>query len=112
MALGEVIGKKEHGEVKFTNRVRPGKGIASVVLAILAICLMSAMIVWSTVLDGNGEILLGAGGMVALLLTIIGFILSIRCFRMENIYYGTPICGLALNSVFLLAFLTLYAFGF
>ncbi len=103
--------KQEEPEVQFTDKIRPKKGIVSLCLAVLCLGLMVAMIVLSAMAGGEGGWYLGAGGMAALLLAIIGFILAVRCFRMENIYYGLPLSGAFFNGVLLLGCLACYVLG-
>ncbi|MCX4315961.1 MAG: DUF6142 family protein [Lachnospiraceae bacterium] len=111
MALRWRRKKQEEPEVQFTDKIRPKKGIFSICLAVLCFGLMLAMIVLSAMEGGEGGWYLGAGGMAALFLSVIGFILAVRCFRMENIYYGLPLGGAFLNGVLLLGCLVFYVLG-
>lgn len=112
MALGEVIRKKNRGEVKFSNKVRPKKAYLSLVSAGLSLALMTAMIVLSVLAEGAAPLYVGAGGMAALALAVLGFVLAVRCFRQDNIYYGMPVAGAVLGGVLMLGWLALYVEGF
>lgn len=111
MALGEVIKKSEHSTVKFTGRSHPTKGIVSVVLVVLSLLLMLTMIILSALAGGQGEWYLGLGGLAALALAVTGFVLAIRCFRMDDIYYSTPMTGAILGGLLMLGELGFYVVG-
>ena len=104
--------KKEGLDVQFSGRTRPKKGIFSVCLAAACILLLAVMVVLSTIAGGNGGWYIGAGGMLALALAALGFFLAVRCFSMEDIYYGLPVGGAFFNGVLLLGCLALYVVGF
>lgn len=112
MALGEIIKKKKHKNVKFSDKTRPKKAVVSLFFALAGCILMGVMIGLSAAEDGQGGILLGAGGFGALLLAVIGIILAVRCFKMDNIYYGMPVVGAVWNGILILAFSAMYVVGF
>lgn len=112
MALGEIIRKKERSEIRFSDKIRPKKAVFSLLLAALSLILMAAMIILSALAKGEAPLYVGAGGAAALVLSFLGFILALRCFRLENIYYGMPVAGSLLNGVVMLAWLAVYVGGF
>ena len=111
MELGEVISKRERGEIKFSGRTTPKKGIISVSLGVLSLATILAMIILSAAAGGQGDWYLGVGGLLSLAMAVAGFVLAVRCFKMDDIYYGTPTGGAILNGVLMLGELALYVVG-
>lgn len=136
MARGERIRRKEHSNIKFTDRTTPVKGIISLILAVVSLALLVFLLVQSVkmidagllaesleqteavtdaatgeVADSATSLRLGAGGFLALLLSLTGLILGIRCFSMHNIYRHLPIAGTIGNGVVLILFVALYVMG-
>ena len=114
MARGERIRRKEHSNIKFTDRTTPIKGILSLILAVASLALLVFLLVQSVKMIDAGlttGLQLGAGGFLALLLSLIGLILGIRCFSMHNIYRHLPVAGTISNSVVVILLVALYVLG-
>ena len=98
-------------KVRFTSKSHPTTAIVATVLGIIAIILVAVMIYLSVGADGEGGMLIGAGGTVAMLFCIIGCIMGVRSFLKDDVYYVFPIIATALNGALLIALFVIYAMG-
>ena len=98
-------------KVRFTSRSHPKSAIAATVMGVIAIILVVVMIVLSVKANGEGGLIVGAGGVIALLLCIIGAIMGIRSFLKEDVYYVFPIIATSINGVGLVTLFVIYAMG-
>lgn len=82
------IGKRR--KIQFTDKKHPLQGILSALLAALSFAMMIILFVCSGMEKGNGGIMYGYLGILNLLLSVTGFVLSLRCLKREDIYVTTP----------------------
>ena len=54
---------------------------------------------------------IGALGLATMVLSIIGFVLAVRCNKEEDIYHVTPAVGSVLNGIMILLFMVLFIKG-
>ena len=97
--------------VMFTSKKHPKSAIAATVMAALSVVAVLVMIALSAKDKGNAGLFVGIGGVFALLLNVVGCIMSIRAFSKEDIYYTFPIIGTVSNGVILVALLVIYGIG-
>ena len=50
-------------------------------------------------------------GLATMVLSIIGFVLAVRCNKEEDIYHVTPAVGSVLNGIMILLFMVLFIKG-
>ena len=98
-------------KVRFTSRSHPKSAIAATVLGVIAIILVAVMIYISAKANGAGGLIIGAGGVIAMIFCIIGAIMGIRSFLKEDAYYLFPIIATAINGGGLIALFVIYAMG-
>ena len=103
------IGKRR--KIQFTDKKHPFIGIISMLIAFISLVFIIGLFVSSGMEKGNGGILYGYLGIVNLLLAAVGFILSLRCYRKEEIYMTTPAIGSVLNGIIIIMDLILYIQG-
>ena len=103
------IGKRR--KIQFTDKKHPLPGIISVLFAVVSAGVMLALFIGSGIAKGNAGIVYGYLGILNLLLAIVGFILSLRCYKMEEIYMTTPRVGSVLNGIIIIIYLILYFVG-
>ena len=103
------IGKRR--KIQFTDKKHPLQGILSALLAALSFAMMIILFVCSGMEKGNGGIMYGYLGILNLLLSVTGFVLSLRCLKREDIYVTTPTIGSVFNGVIILIYLLLYCMG-
>lgn len=104
--------KRRRINYRFTEREHSVKGIIGLMLAVLSIILGIIMIVISFQNKGNGSVYLGSGGMLALLMAIVAFVLAIQSMREENSYRLFPVTATLVSGLALVGGISLYAVGF
>lgn len=103
------IGKRR--KIQFTDKKHPIMGIFSLLMAVISLVLMIALFIFSGMEGGKGGIVYGYLGIINFVLSAIGFILALRCFRKEDIYMTTPTAGSILNGIIIIIYLILYFWG-
>lgn len=96
---------------KFSGKVHSRKGIWGLVTALLSIIAGIALITISFFMKGNGSIYLGSGGVLALLLALVSFILAVQGLREENSYRFFPLLALGFGLLALAGWAGIYATG-
>lgn len=86
-------------------------GIFSLLIAVASLALMLVLFIFSGMEGGKGGIIYGYLGIVNFILSVIGFVLALRCFRKEDIYMTTPTVGSILNGIIIIIYLILYFMG-
>lgn len=103
------IGKRH--KIQFTDKKHPFIGVLSMIIAIVSLVSMIVLFICSGTEKGNGGILYGYFGLLNLILSVLGFIFALRCFRREDIYMTTPTVGSILNGAIIIIYLILYFLG-
>ncbi len=103
------FGKRK--KIRFSDKTHPTQGIVSVGLGILSVIVLIVLFIVSEKAKGNAGIEIGFAGFWAIGMSIVGFILAIRCSRDEDIYMVTPAVGSVLNGVLTLILMILFFIG-
>lgn len=103
------IGKRR--KIQFTDKKHPFIGIVSMLIAFASLIFIAVLFIGSGMEKGKGGIVYGYLGVVNLLLSACGFILSLRCYRKEDAYMTTPAIGSLLNGIIIILYLILYFLG-
>lgn len=103
--------RKRKLRYKFSNKRHPIKGIVSLIIAVISFISIIIISYVSSLSYGNGDIILGAIGVVSMLFCIVGFILSINAMKQKEIYYVIPIIGLLMNGILFTVYFVLYIIG-
>ena len=103
MSIKIRIGKRR--KIQFTDKKHPFIGIVSMLIAVLSLIICSSME------KGRGGIQYGYLGIVNLALSVVGFVLSLRCYKKEDIYMTCPAVGSVLNGIIIILYLILYFQG-
>lgn len=103
------IGKRR--KIQFTDKKHPFIGIVSMVISFLSLIGMIALFIGSGMVKGNAGIVYGYLGILNLSVSVVGFVLSLRCYRKEDIYMTTPAIGSVLNGIIVILYLILYFAG-
>ncbi len=96
---------------KFSGKMHSKKGIFGLILALLSICSGIALIVISFLQKGQGEAYLASGGMLALLLAFVAFVLALQGLREENSYRFFPLLALGFGLLALAGWIAVYVAG-
>lgn len=97
---------------KFTEKTHSVRGIWALVLALLSIGLGIAMIMISFWKDGAGDVYLGSGGILSMLLAFAAFLLAVSSLREEGSYRVFPVTATVVSLLGFLCWIAVYAVGF
>lgn len=67
--------------------------------------------VYSTMKRGEAGQIVGMIGMGAFLIAIIGFIVSLKVIKKDNVFIKVPIYGLMINTASVILYIILYFYG-
>ena len=98
-------------KIQFTDKTHPAKGIISVILGAVSLLLLCVLFPLSSMSKGTSGILFGFLGMLVLIVSAVGFILAVRCYNKEDIYFTTPAVGSVLNGLLIILCMLLYIMG-
>ena len=97
--------------IRFSDKKHPKHGIISVVLGVLSIIILLTLCIVSGHAKGRAGMEIGALGLATMVLSIIGFVLAVRCNKEEDIYHVTPAVGSVLNGIMILLVMVLFIKG-
>lgn len=97
--------------IQFTDKTHPVQGIISVILGFCSLVLLFALCILSGRAKGMSGIEAGILGVVDLVVSLVGFIMAIRCYRKEDIYLITPSLGATINGLLVILCMVLYIVG-
>lgn len=103
---------KKRNNYKFSDKVHSKYGIVSVIIGMVAFITIIVSTYISSKSAGNGGLVLGLAGFIALLMTIYGFFAAIKALKEKDIFYIFPVIGMALNGLLLVMYVILYIVGF
>lgn len=97
--------------ISFTSKKIPGEGIFAIFLGGGSLGIFLYLAVYSAYYRGKAGLEVGGAGSVAFLLSLIGFLISLKTMKKDNIFIKVPITGLVINTVALILYLVLYFYG-
>ena len=97
--------------VMFTRKKHPRAAIAGTAMAVLSGICFAVMIGISAGRSGEAGIYVGAVGVAALLMSIVGLVISIKSFLKEDVFYLFPIIGTVLNVAVVIVMMVTYGMG-
>ncbi|HAK58742.1 MAG TPA: hypothetical protein DCP06_07165 [Lachnospiraceae bacterium] len=103
--------RKSRQRIQFSNRTHPSSGILSLVMGGVSFVILIVLCLVSGGDKGESGPWMGIAGLWTIVLSGIGFFLSTKSYRMEDIYRITPVLGSVFNGVVLLVLLFLYIIG-
>lgn len=103
------IGRRR--KIQFTDKKHPIQGVISMLIAIASCILMIALFIGSGMAKGQAGIVYGYFGILNLFLSAVGFIMSLRCYKKEDVYMSTPTIGSVVNGIIIIIYLILYVLG-
>ena len=84
---------------KFTDKKHTRQGLASLGLGAAALILTAVSLSMAYRLSGQAGSAVGLMGMLALLCSITGFVLAVRGFQEEDVYYICSQAGAVLDGI-------------
>ncbi len=97
--------------IQFTDKTHPALGIISVVLGFCSFVLLLVLCIFSGKARGMSGIEAGVLGILDFIISMVGFIMAVKCYRKEDIYLLMPSIGAALNGVLVIFCMILYVIG-
>ena len=73
--------------IRFSDKKHPKHGIISVVLGVLSIIILLTLCIVSGHAKGRAGMEIGALGLATMVLSIIGFVLAVRCRNIRNFFF-------------------------
>lgn len=102
---------RKKGKYTFSDKRHPVRGILAVIFGAASAAAFLALSILSGIEEGHGALILGAVGMAAFMLSLIGFVLALKSIREKDIFYRFPVAGIILNGIFVLLYFVLYIIG-
>ena len=106
--MGRRRGKQR---IQFSNRSHPRSGVISMVMGGAALVILLVLFFISSADRGETGGWIGIAGFWTFLLSIVGFVLATKSYRMEDIYRITPTLGSIFNGVVVVSMMLLYVVG-
>ncbi|MBO6108809.1 MAG: hypothetical protein J6P16_05330 [Eubacterium sp.] len=97
--------------IQFSNRTHPRLGVISMIMGAAALILLSVLCLISGASKGQSGAWIGIAGFWLLVLSIVGFVFSIKSYRLDDIYMVTPTLGSVFNGIVLVVMMLLYVEG-
>lgn len=97
--------------IRFTDKYHPVEGIISSVIGVLSVVFLCILFVLSSKARGTAGLYVGVLGMLNLAISIVGFVMAVKCYKKEDIYMLTPALGAILNGLMVISGMLLYVSG-
>ncbi len=103
--------RKRRNSYKFADKKHSKRGKISLWLAVLSLFAGIGMVVFSIQNAGNANVYIGSAGLLALLLTVVSFMIGITSLKEES-YKLFPVLGSVCSGLMLAGWITVYVLGF
>ncbi len=103
--------RRNRQKIQFSSRMHPKSGILSVVLGAFSLLALLFLFLESGANRGNPGTWVGVAGFWILILSVVGFVIATKSYRMEDIHMITPRLGSILNGVVMVSMIVLYVVG-
>lgn len=103
------FGKRK--KIQFSDKSHPPRGIVSVCLGGISLIVLVVLCIVSGNAKGQAGIEIGFAGIGAMGMSIVGFVLAVRCSRDDDIYMVTPAVGSVINGTMTLMLMVLFFIG-
>ncbi len=100
------------GNIKFSNKSHAVNGIISTIVGVISVGIMIVLIIISYMNRGNAGVYVGAIGLSALVMSVVGLILGIKSFSERECYYLFSKIGSIINAIIILIWISIYVIGF
>ena len=111
LAASLCLGAVASQPAKKTKKKHTKDGIISSILALASFLLFAGACICSMVLRGKGGLYLGAMGILAMGLSIYGFLLGLKSFSEENRNFLYSKTGSVANGILTVIWLTMFLIG-
>lgn len=103
--------KKRKKRYKFSDKIHPFSAILSVGGAIIAFVILIILCIKASQIKEGASLIYGAFGMIAMLISLLGLLAAILCFKRKEIHYFFPLVGTITNGILSLIFIIIYIMG-
>lgn len=103
--------RKEKSTLRLSDKKHPVSAIVATGIGLASLSLFLVVCLISSESNGNGDIWVGAGGVLCFVLSVVGFILSWMSLHIENIRPQFPTIAAVLNGLLMVFYFLLYMWG-
>ncbi len=103
--------KEKKGSLHFRKKQHSKVGIISTVISILAWGIFIALSTYSTITNGNVEMIMGIIGILDAFFAFFGAVLAIKGLQEREVSYRFSIVGILLNGTLFVVYFILYVMG-
>jgi len=103
--------RRRTSNYKFTEKTHSVRGIVGLGIGALSFIIGIVLVVVSFKNKGNGSVYLGSFGVLALLLSVVAFVLSVLSIREEDSYRIFPVSAMICSTISLVGWLGVYLAG-
>lgn len=103
------FGKRKR--IQFTDKSHPVQGVLSSIIGVCTVVFMCVLFVLSSRAKGAAGLYVGVLGMLNLAISVVGFVIAVKCYKKEDIYMLTPTLGAILNGLMVIGGMLLYVSG-
>lgn len=103
--------RKKRNAYKFAHKKHSRLGKVSLALALLSFAAAAGMILYSIQCGGNANVYVGSGGLLALILTAVSFMIGLFSLRGED-YKLYSVLGSVASGLMLAGWAAVYVLGF
>ena len=107
----EISVKEKKSSLRFSGKAHSKKGILSAFIAGVSWIVFLVLCVYSTIQEGQAELVVGAVGMLDAGLALLGAFLAMKGLQEREVYYIFPTVGILLNGVLFVIYFSLYFMG-
>ncbi len=97
--------------IHFSGRRQTKMGILSTVIGVIDVLGFLIISIISGFAGGKGGFIIGITGIILLVLSVTGFVVSYKSFKKKDIFYGFPIAGAVINGLMIIILFALYLLG-
>lgn len=98
-------------KMSFSSKEVPKEGVIAILMGIFSLLLFVILVIYSTYKRGEADIFAGAVGLIAFFTSLVGFGISLRTMKRDNIVIKFPVYGVLVNTISLFIYLILYFYG-
>lgn len=98
-------------KIQFTDKIHPMQGIIAALVGLVSVALLCTLFILSYQSKGNSGLYIGFLGMLDLAVSVVGFVMAVKCFKKEDIYILTPTLGAVINGMMIISCMLLYVMG-
>lgn len=109
--MNEKKKNRKSSSLHLTDKKHPLIAVLALGVGIISALLFIAVCLFSSQSHGEAGILIGAGGLFCLLLSLIGFCVAWYSLHQENIRYFFPTLAVVVNGFLLMFYVFLYIVG-